>query len=97
MGKAPVIWVTARFQVEPGQADALLPLLRELAAHSRQEPGCVEYGYYRNGNAFTSIEVWDSPEAERAHDGTEFLAGILTHILPLLDGRPQVMRWTRAA
>ena len=32
MGQAPVIWVTARFQARPGQAGALLPLLRDLAA-----------------------------------------------------------------
>lgn len=97
MGKAPVIWVTARFQVKPGQAGALLPLLRELSAQSRTEPGCIEYGYYQSGEVFTSIEHWDSPEAERAHNQTEFLAEILGRILPLLDGRPQVMRWSRVA
>lgn len=97
MGQAPVIWVTARFQARPGQAGALLPLLRELAAHSRTEPGCVEYGYYQSGDAFSSIEVWDSPEAEHAHNNTEFLGEILKRILPLLDGRPQVMRWSRVA
>ena len=97
MGQAPVIWVTARFQARPDQAAALLPLLRDLAAHSRTEPGCVDYGYYQSDEDFISIEVWDSPEAERAHNNTEFLGDILKHILPLLDGRPQVTRWSRVA
>ena len=97
MGQAPVIWVTARFRAQPGQAAALLPLLRDLAAHSRTEPGCVEYGYYQSDEDFTSIEVWDSPEAEHAHNNTDYLGEILKRILPLLDGRPQVSRWSRIA
>ena len=88
-----MITVTARFQSrEPG---ALVPLLRELAAHSRGEPGCLAYDYYRNGERFTSIEHWQSAEAEAAHNATAFLRDILRRILPLLDGRPEVTRWTR--
>ena len=97
MGKAPVIWVTARFRARSGQAEALVALLRDLAGHSRTELGCVEYGYYQSGDEFTSIEVWDSPEAERAHNNTDYLGEILKRILPLLGGRPQVSRWSRIA
>ena len=88
-----MITVTARFQSrEPG---ALVPLLRELAAHSRGEPGCLAYDYYQSGERFTSIEHWDSAGAEAAHNRTAFLHEILPRILPLLDGRPEVTRWTR--
>lgn len=95
MGQAPVITVTARFRAAKGQSATLIPLLRELAEHSRGEPGCADYGYFRQGDEFTSIEHWDSPEAEAAHNDTDFLRKILRQILPLLDGRPQVTRWER--
>ena len=97
MGQAPVIWVTARFRARSGQAEALVALLRDLAGHSRTELGCVEYGYYQSGDEFTSIEVWDSAAAEHAHNATDFLSAMVRRILPLLDGRPQVTRWSRVA
>ncbi len=97
MGQAPVIWVTARFRARSGQAEALVALLRDLAGHSRTELGCVEYGYYQSGDEFTSIEVWDSAAAEHAHNATDFLSAMVQRILPLLDGRPQVTRWSRVA
>ena len=97
MGKAAVIWVTARFRAAPGQAEALVPLLAELAAHSRDEPGCAGYVYLRDGDAFSSVEQWADAAAEAAHNDSDFLRAILKRILPLLDGRPQVTRWDRVA
>ncbi len=105
MGQAAVIWVTARFRAAPGQAEALVPLLAELAAHSRDEPGCAGYVYLRDGDAFSSVEQWADAAAEAAHDAaaeaahndSDFLRAILKRILPLLDGRPQVTRWDRVA
>ena len=97
MGQAAVIWVTARFRAAPGQAEALVPLLAELAAHSRDEPGCAGYVYLRDGDAFSSVEQWADAAAEAAHNDSDFLRAILKRILPLLDGRPQVSRWDRIA
>ena len=99
MGQAPVtaVTVTARFRALPGRADELVPLLVQLANHSRREDGCVDYGYFRQSEDFTSIEHWASAQAEAAHNDTDFLRGILRQILPLLDGRPQVTRWQRVA
>lgn len=89
------IHVTARFHARPGQAEALVPLLRELAAHSRGEPGCLGYDYLRRDDLFTSVEIWASAEAERAHNQTAFLDAQLVNILPLLEGKPEVIRWQR--
>ena len=97
MGQAAVIWVTARFRAAPGQAEALVPLLAELAAHSRDEPGCAGYVYLRDGDAFSSVEQWADAAAEAAHNDSDFLRAILKRILPFLDGRPQVTRWDRIA
>ena len=97
MGQAAVIWVTARFRAAPGRAEALVPLLAELAAHSRDEPGCAGYVYLRDGDAFSSVEQWADAAAEAAHNDSDFLRAILKRILPLLDGRPQVTRWDRVA
>lgn len=103
MGAHSVIHVTARFRAIEGHVDALLPLLRELAEHSRSEPGCHSYDYYRehlregagNGTGFTSFEAWESQEAERAHNSSDSLDALLKQILPLLDGKPEVTRWQR--
>lgn len=99
MGQAPVtaVTVTAHFRAAAGRADELVPLLIQLANHSRGERGCVDYGYFRQSENFTSIEHWASPEDEAAHNDTDFLHEILRQILPLLDGRPQVTRWQRVA
>ncbi len=98
MGAAVVsgpVHVTARFRARAGQAGALIPLLRALAEHSRDEPGCLSYDYLQSGDLFTSVEIWATPEAERAHNQTEFLDAQLVKILPLLDGKPEVIRWQR--
>ena len=88
MGQAGVITVTARFRARPGQAEALIPLLTQLAQHSRGEDGCLDYGYFRDGDNFTSIEHWDSAGAEAAHNDTDFLRSTLRLILPLLFSGP---------
>ncbi|WP_185968424.1 putative quinol monooxygenase [Paracoccus sp. M683] len=89
------LYVTARFRARAGQADQLIPLLVELADHSRTEPGCLSYDYFRSGDRFTSFEHWATPQAETGHNQTAYLDAILTRILPLLDGRPEVTRWSR--
>lgn len=89
------LYVTARFRVRAGQAEALVPLLVELAAHSRGESGCLGYDYFRSGDQFTSFEHWATADAEAAHNRTDFLDAILQRVLPLLDGRPEVTRWSR--
>ena len=82
MGQAPVtaVTVTARFRALPGRAEDLVPLLVQLAEHSRREGGCVDYGYFRQSEDFTSIEHWASAEAEAAHNDTDFLRAILQQV-----------------
>ena len=92
-----MITVTARFNALPGKGDELVPLLAQLSEHSRGEPGSAGYGYFRKGDDFLSIEHWTSPEAETAHNDTDYLRAILKKILPLLDGKPQVTRWEQVA
>lgn len=61
--------VTARFRVKPGAEAAALASLGELVDHTRAEPGCLSYEYLRamdDPAALTSLEIWASPEEERA-------------------------------
>ena len=92
-----MITVTARFNALPGKGDELVPLLAQLSEHSRGEPGSAGYGYFRKGDDFLSIEHWTSPEAEAAHNDTDYLREILKKILPLLADRPEVTRWEQVA
>lgn len=84
--------MTARIRSQ--NAQALIPLLQDLTRHTLTEHGCLAYGWYRAGDLFTSMETWASPEAERTHNQTAFLDDILTRILPLLDLKPEMIRWT---
>jgi quinol monooxygenase YgiN len=90
------VHVTARFRVKPGQVDAAISILAELVEHSRNEDGCIAYGYYRqtdDAEALTSIETWKTPEAEAAHIDTDFLEDAVSRLRPLLDGKPDVKRY----
>lgn len=94
------IHVTARFRIRPGSADQAIPILTEMTAHARAEPGCIDYGYFRqtdDADAFTSIEVWASAADETAHNGTDFLSDAVSRLRPFLDGRPHVTRYCRIA
>jgi quinol monooxygenase YgiN len=56
-----------------GDADEVTRILRELAAASRAEPGCVGYEVVRgeDGTSFALFEKWRDQAALDAHYATE--------------------------
>lgn len=92
--------VMARFRVRAEYLEALLLLLAELAERSRQEPGCLEYGYYQSVDdplAFSSFESWRTPVDEVAHWQATHVRQALVRVAPMLHAAPEIVRAARIA
>ncbi|MGQ3676080.1 putative quinol monooxygenase [Xanthobacter sp. TB0139] len=77
--------VVAQFFIQSAKVDTALPLLRELAALSRQEEACIAYDLFVNeedSGHFTIIETWPDHAALKAHSLTEHF----TRLVPQLQG-----------
>ncbi|MBS1555024.1 MAG: antibiotic biosynthesis monooxygenase [Bacteroidetes bacterium] len=85
------IYVIARWKVQPQNLQKVLDTLRELAVHSRREPGNVMYNTYHAADDYTTIwlyEIYQDEEAARAHRAsTHFQELALGKIVPLLSER----------
>lgn len=94
------LYVTASFRVRPDALDTMRTLLADLSERTREEPGCLDYGYYQSLTdplRFFSFETWQSAADEAAHWQTEHLCQALERAGPLLQGSPEVTRSARVA
>jgi heme oxygenase (mycobilin-producing) len=80
------------FQASEGNAERLLPLLREGRDLSRQAEGCEVFDLFQrqdDPHKFMFIERWTSIEAHHANMAQNIVAsGHLAKLLPLLVGPP---------
>ena len=89
------VHVIAVLKAKAGKADDLIAVLEELAKESRQESGCVEYGFYRDQNdsaVLVSFETWKDAEAEAAHWKSPHLGTALQHLPEVLEGEPVIYK-----
>lgn len=66
---------TAIITAKPGNEDELAFRIGELAALTRQEPGCVEFQVFRDlrrPDRFVLWEIFDNAEALREHLAMEY-------------------------
>ncbi len=94
----PPVYVTASFAVKPDALDEVRIILAELTDRTREEPGCLDYGYYQSladPFQFFSFEVWQNAEEEASHWQTEHLQRALERAAPLLQDTPRITRSTR--
>ena len=76
--------VIARGELKPGAIEVLTPLYRELIEKTRQENGCVEYGFYIDVADETKgcfVETWASDEALQAHTQSEHFTRIFPQLM----------------
>lgn len=87
----PELQVIARYTLAPGNEDAVLALLPELAEASRAEPGNLGFEIYRSVEDERSVvllERYASKEAFAAHrESAHFKELVLERIVPLLERR----------
>ncbi|MBI1261977.1 MAG: hypothetical protein GC184_09650 [Rhizobiales bacterium] len=65
-----MIVVTGTVEVGEGSRDQAMALAVEVAQATRQEPGCISYGFYvdiENPQCFRIYEEWESEEALTRH------------------------------
>ncbi|MBA3263792.1 MAG: antibiotic biosynthesis monooxygenase [Thermoleophilaceae bacterium] len=85
--------VIARFRPRPERRDDLVALLEEVQAASRDDEGCLHYGYYTEITdplSFVAVEEWRDPEALAAHLRQPHVARLIGALPELGDGRPEI-------
>jgi len=78
-----VIVVIGRVRCQPAEREALEQLLETMQTKSREEDGCISYGFFQSiedETEYVAVEEWESREALEAHFRqphlAEFSAGL---------------------
>ena len=85
--------VIAKAGCAPENRDELVELARWMQNESRQEPGCISYGFYNSledPTEFVAVEEWESKEALETHFQAPSVATFGAKLGGLLDRAPEV-------
>lgn len=89
------VYVFAKWQVKEGQLDAVLELLQEVAAKSREEDGNLFYNLHQSkqdANTLLLYEGYISEAAVEVHrNSVYFQELVIGKIVPLLQNREVVV------
>ena len=89
--------VILRVIARPDEVDELKNVLRQLAAASRQENGCLDYEVLQNTADrcdFTLVESWTTEAALEAHLTTAHVQEAFSKGIPLLAKEPDSRRYS---
>ena len=89
------VYTIAVLPAKEGRIEDLLAALQTLADATRQEPGCIEYGFYRdteNPNTVLSFERWADAAAEDSHWQTPHLKAGIAAMGDILETKPQIYK-----
>ena len=90
-----LLYIFGRFHARAGQADAVAQALREVAAPTRAEPGCVAYGAFRSTRdpqLFYVHSRWIDEAAFDRHATLPHTLRFLAAVAPLIDHDLDVRR-----
>jgi quinol monooxygenase YgiN len=85
--------VIGRVACAAGKRDELVEAMRWMQTESRQEPGCLRYGFFASvddPDEFIAVEEWGSKEALGTHFGAPSVAGFGAKLGGLIAGTPEV-------
>ena len=91
------VTILAHFRAKPGQEARLLRELKRLPEPTRAEAGCITYELHESQSdpaAFVFYEKWVSQEALDAHFGTPHLQALLKLVPELVEGSPEITKWS---
>jgi quinol monooxygenase YgiN len=94
---AATVHVLARFMAKAGKEDALRTVLTALVPPTRRELGCYQYDLLveaADPRNFCFVERWDDNEALEQHLQTAHVRGALEQIEGLVEGPPDIRRYT---
>ena len=89
-----MVIVIARFRPRPDRLDDFLAVLRDVQAASREDDGCLNYGYYRevaDDLSFIAVEEWRDMDALASHLRTDHVARLIS-ALPEHSSEPPELR-----
>lgn len=72
--------IVATIQAKEGEEETVLQALKDMAFHSRQEPGCTMFEVHldrESPGTFVVFERWASDEALKIHFGTPHLQNFI--------------------
>ena len=88
-----MVLVIARFRPRPDRLDELIATLVEIQAASREDDGCLNYGYYReiaDDGSFVAVEEWRDMAALAAHLRTPHVARLIAALPEHAAEPPQI-------
>jgi quinol monooxygenase YgiN len=91
-----MIIVHGTFPVKVDLRDDALELMRQMAAASRVEPGCVSYEFYvglTDPNTLLLFQEWESVDALQGHFETDHMEEFLKVLPNVLDGEVATRRY----
>lgn len=85
------VTIIARAKAKPGLEEEMERALRENAATSRCEGGCVSYSVLRGDDGtFMTVERWATRADADSHLATPHVQTLLQTIAPMLAGSPEI-------
>ena len=92
------LFIFARFHARPGREDAVAEALREVAAPTREEPGCLEIHAFRSTRdpaLFYIHSRWEDEAAFDLHAELPHTVRFVERVEPLIDHALDVTRAVR--
>lgn len=89
------LYTIAILKAKADKFDEMITVLENLATHTRQEAGALQYGFYRSQNdpnVVLSFEEWQDAGVEAAHWKTPHLTSAIEAFRDILDGDPIVYK-----
>jgi quinol monooxygenase YgiN len=88
-----MVIVIARLRPRPDKLEEFLAILRDVQAASREDDGCLNYGYHReiaDDLAFIAVEEWRDMDALAAHLRTPHVARLIAALPEHSAGAPEL-------
>lgn len=95
-----MIITIATLKSKPEKQEDLAGMLAQLAAVSRNDPGCISYAFHvdiEDPTTFRSIEMWDSQDQLDAHMQTPHVGAAIAGAPDLLDADIQIDSYSVSA
>jgi quinol monooxygenase YgiN len=88
-----VLLVIGRVRCEASRRDELIGLFETMQDNSRQEPGCLRYGFFQaveDPLSFVAVEEWADRDALDAHFAQPHLHAFTRRLLETISETPEV-------
>ena len=92
-----LIFITARFPVQPEHADDWPEISRSFTAATRAEEGCLWFDWSRSlddPNLYVLVEAFRDDEAGAAHVGSEHFKQACAELPPYLTRTPDIVNFS---